>query len=79
MQLPPVPAGLVLAAVMSTSSEALIATATVFSQDIVGRLQAATSRPHDHIRSNCSYVADLASGLLTKGSGVCLASSLRPK
>jgi SSS family solute:Na+ symporter len=42
-QLHPVLAGLVLAAalaaVMSTSSGALIATATVFSQDIVGRLR----------------------------------------
>lgn len=41
--MPPVLAGLVLAAalaaVMSTSSGALIATATVFSQDIVGRLR----------------------------------------
>jgi SSS family solute:Na+ symporter len=48
MQLPPVLAGLVLAAalaaVMSTSSGALIATATVFSQDIVARLPSATSR-----------------------------------
>jgi solute:Na+ symporter, SSS family len=77
MQLPPVPADLVLAAVMSTPSEALIATATVFSQDIVGRLRAATSRPHDHIRSNRSYVAELASGLLAQQSRICLASAPR--
>jgi hypothetical protein len=64
MQLPVVPAGLVLAAVMSTSSQALIATAIVFSQDIFGWLQAATSRPHGHIRSNHTYVAELASGQL---------------
>jgi SSS family solute:Na+ symporter len=64
MQLPPILAGLVLAAalaaVMSTSSGALIATATVFSQDIVARLRKrdieAGSEP-DHIRSNRIYVA----------------------
>jgi len=59
MQLPPVLAGLVLAAalaaVMSTSSGALIATATVFSQDIVARLRKRdieAGSEHDHIRSN---------------------------
>jgi solute:Na+ symporter, SSS family len=72
MQLPPVPAGLVLAAAMSTSSEALIATATVFSQDIAGWLRTATSRPRDRIRSNHSYVADLASGQLMKDLGSLL-------
>ena len=64
MQLPPLLAGLVLAAalaaVMSTSSGALIATATVFSQDIVARLlkhdiEAGTE--HDHVRNNRLYVA----------------------
>ena len=64
MQLPPVLAGLVLAAalaaVMSTSSGALIATATVFSQDIVARLRKRdieAGSEHDHIRSNRLYVA----------------------
>jgi solute:Na+ symporter, SSS family len=64
MQLPPVLAGLVLAAalaaVMSTSSGALIATATVFSQDIVARLRKRDiegGSEHDHIRSNRFYVA----------------------
>ena len=64
MQLPPVLAGLVLAAalaaVMSTSSGALIATATVFSQDIVARLRGRdieAGSEHDHIRSNRLYVA----------------------
>jgi solute:Na+ symporter, SSS family len=60
--MPAVLGGLVLAAalaaVMSTSSGALIATATVFSQDIVQRLR---GEPHDgdpeHIRSNRLYVA----------------------
>ena len=64
MQLPPLLAGLVLAAalaaVMSTSSGALIATATVFSQDIVARLRGRdieAGSEHDHIRSNRLYVA----------------------
>ncbi len=64
MQLPPVLAGLVLAAalaaVMSTSSGALIATATVFSQDIVARLRKRdieAGSEHDHIRNNRLYVA----------------------
>ena len=64
MQLPPVLAGLVLAAalaaVMSTSSGALIATATVFSQDIVARLRkrdVEAGSEHDHIRNNRLYVA----------------------
>jgi solute:Na+ symporter, SSS family len=64
MQLPPVLAGLVLAAalaaVMSTSSGALIATATVFSQDIVARLRhrdIEAGTEHDHIRNNRLYVA----------------------
>lgn len=64
MQLPPVLAGLVLAAalaaVMSTSSGALIATATVFSQDIVARLRKQdpdSGSEHDHIRNNRLYVA----------------------
>ena len=64
MQLPPVLAGLVLAAalaaVMSTSSGALIATATVFSQDIVARLlkrDVEVGSEHDHIRNNRLYVA----------------------
>ena len=64
MQLPPLLAGLVLAAalaaVMSTSSGALIATATVFSQDIVARLRGRdieAASEHDHIRSNRLYVA----------------------
>ena len=64
MQLPPVLAGLVLAAalaaVMSTSSGALIATATVFSQDIVARLRGRdieAGSEHDHVRSNRLYVA----------------------
>jgi SSS family solute:Na+ symporter len=64
MQLPPVLAGLVLAAalaaVMSTSSGALIATATVFSQDIVARLlkrDVESGGEHDHIRNNRLYVA----------------------
>ena len=64
MQLPPLLAGLVLAAalaaVMSTSSGALIATATVFSQDIVAPLQGRdieAGNEHDHIRSNRLYVA----------------------
>src|SRR5690349_16691426 len=62
-QLPPVLAGLVLAAalaaVMSTSSGALIATATVFSQDIVARLRhrdIEAGSEHDHIRNNRLYV-----------------------
>lgn len=67
MQLHPVLAGLVLAAalaaVMSTSSGALIATATVFSQDIVGRLskkaadRSASGSEDDHVRGNRLYVA----------------------
>jgi len=64
MQLPPELAGLVLAAalaaVMSTSSGALIATATVFSQDIVARLlkrDVEAGSEHDHIRNNRLYVA----------------------
>jgi SSS family solute:Na+ symporter len=64
MQLPPLLAGLVLAAalaaVMSTSSGALIATATVFSQDIVARLRRRdieAGSEHDHVRSNRFYVA----------------------
>lgn len=64
MQSPPVLAGLVLAAalaaVMSTSSGALIATATVFSQDIVARLRhrdIEAGSEHDHIRNNRLYVA----------------------
>ena len=66
-QLHPILAGLVLAAalaaVMSTSSGALIATATVFSQDIVGRLSkkaaenAVAGSEHDHVRGNRLYVA----------------------
>src|SRR5689334_4171938 len=63
-QLPPVLAGLVLAAalaaVMSTSSGALIATATVFSQDIVARLRKRdieAGSEDDHLRSNRIYVA----------------------
>jgi SSS family solute:Na+ symporter len=62
-QLPPVLAGLVLAAalaaVMSTSSGALIATATVFSQDIVAGLRhrdIEAGSEHDHIRNNRLYV-----------------------
>jgi SSS family solute:Na+ symporter len=67
--MPPVLAGLVLAAalaaVMSTSSGALIATATVFSQDIVARLRGrsveagggAGDSEADHVRSNRFYVA----------------------
>jgi solute:Na+ symporter, SSS family len=62
-QLPPVLAGLVLAAalaaVMSTSSGALIATATVFSQDIDARLRhqdIEAGSEHDHIRNNRLYV-----------------------
>ncbi len=57
-QLHAVLAGLVLAAalaaVMSTSSGALIATATVFSQDIVARLRGRdveAGSEHDHVRS----------------------------
>jgi SSS family solute:Na+ symporter len=49
-----------LAAVMSTSSGALIATATVFSQDIVARLlkrDVEAGSEHDHIRNNRLYVA----------------------
>ena len=64
MQLPPILAGLVLAAalaaVMSTSSGALIATATVFSQDIVAKLlkrDIEAGSEHDHIRNNRLYVA----------------------
>ena len=64
MQLPPILAGLVLAAalaaVMSTSSGALIATATVFSQDIVARLRKRdieAGSEDDHLRSNRIYVA----------------------
>jgi SSS family solute:Na+ symporter len=48
-----------LAAVMSTSSGALIATATVFSQDIVARLRHSdieAGSEHDHIRNNRLYV-----------------------
>jgi solute:Na+ symporter, SSS family len=63
-QLHPILAGLVLAAalaaVMSTSSGALIATATVFSQDIVARLQrrdVEAGSEHDHVRTNRLYVA----------------------
>jgi solute:Na+ symporter, SSS family len=70
--LPPVLAGLVLAAalaaVMSTSSGALIATATVFSQDIVAKrlkrdIEAGSE--HDHIRNNRLYVAGF--GILMVG------------
>jgi SSS family solute:Na+ symporter len=64
MQLPPVLAGLVLAAalaaVMSTSSGALIATAAVFSQDIVARLlkrDVEAGSEHDHLRNNRFYLA----------------------
>jgi SSS family solute:Na+ symporter len=64
MQLPPILAGLVLAAalaaVMSTSSGALIATATVFSQDIVARLRKRdieAGSEDDHLRSNRIYGA----------------------
>jgi solute:Na+ symporter, SSS family len=64
-QLHPILAGLVLAAalaaVMSTSSGALIATATVFSQDIVARLRGrdveGDGSEHEHVRSNRLYVA----------------------
>jgi SSS family solute:Na+ symporter len=45
---------------MSTSSGALIATATVFSQDIVARLlkrDLEAGSEHDHIRNNRLYVA----------------------
>ena len=63
-QLHPILAGLVLAAalaaVMSTSSGALIATATVFSQDIVARLQkrdVEAGSEDAHVRSNRLYVA----------------------
>ena len=48
-----------LAAIMSTSSGALIATATVFSQDIVARLRHSdieAGSEHDHIRNNRLYV-----------------------
>jgi solute:Na+ symporter, SSS family len=64
MQLHPLLVGLVLAAalaaVMSTSGGALIATATVLRQDIVARLvkrdiEAGTE--HDHVRNNRPYVA----------------------
>jgi SSS family solute:Na+ symporter len=62
--MPALLAGLVLAAalaaVMSTSSGALIATATVFSQDIVARLRGRdpeSGSEHDHVRSNRLYVA----------------------
>ncbi|SDC91473.1 solute:Na+ symporter, SSS family [Geodermatophilus telluris] len=62
--MPALLAGLVLAAalaaVMSTSSGALIATATVFSQDIVARLRGRdpeAGSEHDHVRSNRLYVA----------------------
>ncbi|WP_232662360.1 sodium:solute symporter [Pseudonocardia sp. TRM90224] len=59
--MPSVLAGLVLAAalaaVMSTSSGALIATATVFGQDILSRLRGARGTTdegseHDHVRNN---------------------------
>ncbi len=71
-QLHPILAGLVLAAalaaVMSTSSGALIATATVFSQDIVGRVfkkqtvsdelaAGSADAEHDHVKGNRLYVA----------------------
>lgn len=62
--LPALLAGLVLAAalaaVMSTSSGALIATATVCSQDIVARLRhrdPEAGSEHDHVRSDRLYVA----------------------
>src|SRR3712207_9182318 len=62
--MPALLAGLVLAAalaaVMSTSSGALIATATVFSQDIVARLRGRdpeAGSEHEHVRSNRFYVA----------------------
>jgi SSS family solute:Na+ symporter len=62
--MPALLAGLVLAAalaaVMSTSSGALIATATVFSQDIVARLRGRdpeAGSEHEHVRSNRLYVA----------------------
>ena len=65
LELPAVLAGLVLAAalaaVMSTSSGALIATATVFSQDIVARLRGQQvedgGSEEDHVRNNRLYVA----------------------
>ena len=62
--MPPILAGLVLAAalaaVMSTSSGALIATATVFNQDIVQRLRGRdpeAGSEHEHVRSDRIYVA----------------------
>nr|WP_246633043.1 sodium:solute symporter [Pseudonocardia nigra] len=63
--MPALLAGLVLAAalaaVMSTSSGALIATATVFRQDIVQRLRGQSvgdgGNEHEHVRSNRLYVA----------------------
>jgi solute:Na+ symporter, SSS family len=61
--MPPVLAGLVLAAalaaVMSTASGALIATATVFGQDIVGRLRgrAPKGSEEEHVRSNRLLIA----------------------
>jgi solute:Na+ symporter, SSS family len=68
MQLPPVLAGLVLAAalaaVMSTSSGALIARATVFSQDIVARLikrDVEAGSEHDHLRTIVSIWPNSAS------------------
>jgi solute:Na+ symporter, SSS family len=64
MQLSPILAGLALAAalaaVMSTSSGALIATATVFSQDIVARLRKRdinAGSEDDYLRNNRIYVA----------------------
>jgi SSS family solute:Na+ symporter len=61
--MPPVLAGLVLAAalaaVMSTASGALIATATVFGKDIVQRLRgrAADVSDDDHVRGNRLLIA----------------------
>jgi len=60
--MPAVLAGLVLAAalaaVMSTSSGALIATATVFGQDILGRLRAdaAPTTEDGHVRANRNLI-----------------------
>src|SRR4029078_2211841 len=64
MQLHPLLAGLVLAAalaaVVSTSSGALIATATVFSPDLVAQLvkrDIEAGSEHDHVRNSRLYVA----------------------
>ena len=72
--LPPVLAGLVLAAalaaVMSTSSGALIATATVFSQDIVARLTQARHRGRVRARPRAR-----ATGCYVAGFGIVMVSS----